>query len=112
VRTFAVRDEPIIVEGWLLRAKRLRGTSKRCPRRVRFRGKAAYDDNSRNKGARWKLTVKAGGRTVKRFRGKAAYGVATFSVIACTKARKFDAALVLTDPGGHSSPAPAKAVKA
>jgi hypothetical protein len=112
VRTFTVRDEPVIIEGWLLRAKRLKGVSKQCPRRVRFRGKAAYDDNSRNKDARWKLTVKAGGRTVKRFRGKAAFGVATFSVIACTKARKFGAALVLTDPAGHTTPAPAKTVKA
>ena len=112
VRTFTVRDDPILVEGWFIRAKRLRGASKRCPRRVRFRGKAAYDENSSTKAARWKLTVRAGGRTVKRFRGKAGYGTAVIDVIACTKARKFGAALVLTDPAGHSTPAPAKSVQA
>jgi hypothetical protein len=82
VTRFTVRDEPIVVEGWLLRNRPMPKTRK-CAQRLKVSGTYDYDDNSASDDARWVLKLKSGSQTLARFTGSDSFGGGSFSRTAC-----------------------------
>ena len=99
-RTFTVRDEPVILEGWTARAKRLRGRSSSCHNRVQVGGRIAFDDNDADESIRYTVAFSAAGRTVGRVRGTNA-SYTDYAGVICTNARRLRVMVTLRDRGGH-----------
>lgn len=109
VLKFTVADEPAIFTGWTLRADRLRKRAG-CPR-VRLRGAITFEDNDASPQVAAVLTVKGGGRTLKRAKGTLDYSGDRFDVTVCTRAAKVSAAVALTDRGGNRTDVPSRTVR-
>ena len=92
VGTFAVNDEPALVEGWVVRARRL-STRQRCAR-VQVTATVAFSDNDPDPSVALTVTLKQGSRVVLRLREKkATFSPYRLTGVACTRAKALAARL-------------------
>jgi hypothetical protein len=118
VMRLTVADDPPLVEGWILRLKRIRGLRNirrsGCPRRVRVSGFFSIEDNAPfSELAGWVLRLKpgAGRRTLFRTADATDSGGQRFSEVFCSNRTKFYAELSVTDAAGHVAAAVPKSVR-
>ena len=106
VRRFTVRDEPVIFEGWVVRAERLRPEGG-CATPLRLRGKVVWDDNDARPRVRFRLTLGATRLSVV-FDGTE--GSDDFDEVVClrTRATSIRALPALRDKGDHVTAGPAR----
>lgn len=103
IKTLVVRDEPPVIEGWLVRARRLRSAGRKC-RRYAIGGTVRFDDNDPTSASvRYELRLTASGRTVARLRGALPPYASSVSGSICTRATNVRAVLLLVDQAGGAA---------
>lgn len=107
--TLTVADEPIVFEGWTIRADRARRRPGCRDRVVRLRGTFAFDDNSRSLDARYVLRLSAGARRLS-LRGEVSTFQGGFDRMFCTRARSATVTPFLRD-ARHVVPGPRRRIR-
>ena len=103
VRRLIVIDEPLVFEGWTVRAQRLRAQG-RCRSRLRVSGTFAFADNSDRPTARFSIRLLSRGATVARLRGDISEFDRTYDEVVCLRRstpRQLTAVAAVRDPGAH-----------
>ncbi len=105
VMVLYIEDDPVKLDGWYIRAYRLKKKTRKCKSRVLLRGKYSYsdNDNENTKPVRWALRIRAGGRTLRKSKGTNKFSLNEFKVKMCTRRTKLTAKLSLTDEGGNTA---------
>lgn len=110
LRRFTVIDAAPVIEGYTLRADRLRKRGK-CER-VRVRGKVVFTDNSDGETeARLSIQLKAGGRIIGRVRSEVSQYGNSFDGTICTRASRLAVEVALRDDAGNFAPGVPRTVK-
>ena len=109
-RRLIVRDEPVIFEGWTVRAERIRPRPG-CRTPLRLRGKVAFDDNDATPRVSLSLVIKAAGRVIKRARPVLDYA-SRYDGYVCTRHRQVTVSPFLRDRAGQLTPGPQRTVGA
>lgn len=110
VQTFYVEDEPPIIEGWTLRAERLRRRPTCRDTLWRLRGRVAYTDNDRTPRVRLALLLRHPAVT-RTLRAPLDYGD-RFDVLVCTRKTRITVTPVLTDRVGQAVRGQARPLRA
>lgn len=99
-RRLVVKDEPPLLEGFTIRADRVRRTSA-CARRVRVRSAVAWSDNEVKPTVRWVLKARTGRAALRgRFDGEFDRNI---DAITCAAGGRLAFKLVLVDDFGQQS---------
>jgi hypothetical protein len=111
-RTLVVRDEPIVFEGWTLRAHRV--ARSRCAKRFkaafRVTGTIAWSDNAEHPKAGYAITLRSG-PTRAVLRGSLTTSPGGFSHLVCTNHTAARATVALRDAAGQVTAGAAKQLR-
>lgn len=110
-RTLAVRDEPIVFEGWTLRARRVSrsGCAARYRRAYELSGTIAWSDNQADRVARYAITLRSGTRRTV-LKG-VLRGSTRFANLVCTNHSAASVSITLRDTAGQLTRGPAKSLR-
>jgi hypothetical protein len=116
-RVLTVVDEPVELEGWTIRKRRVSARS--CPKRDRgpryrfgyvISGSIAWSDNAEPQAGRYIVTLSAQDRAV-RLQGRLSGSPSRYERQVCSNRTSAQASLTLVDPAGHVTRAPGRTLR-